>query len=517
MVNARRRLSGLLLALAACAGPAAARQVDLTVLHTTDLHGHVLPTTDYDGNENVGGMLRCATLMASLRAEHPNTLLVDCGDLFQGSAESFLTDGRLMTRVLEWLRYDAWIIGNHEFDWGLPKLAALHDATSLNMLAANIAARPGRASPLPKVRPFVIREVDGIRVAIVGLITPGVPTWSTPDLLGDAVFERSVAALKRVMPAVRAEDPDILLLATHQGYKSFGDDHANEINAIARTFPEFDAIIGGHSHQPVERALVGGQVLYTQAGYYGIWLGQLDLTYDTVTRKVVQKRARLHKVGPDVPRDAGLEAYVRDDLARAEAYLGRRVGSASERIPYDRDEFGRSPAQMLICRAIAEAGAAEVVLHGILDEAALPQGDLRMQDIWRLVPYENRVAVMLLTPAEIEAILNENARQRNSIQFMGAHGLNYAWVDDGAGGRRAAHLRLPDGSTPHPRKRLRVAVNSYVVASGGTRYAGLREIAERPESRLRIMDLDTRTAVLKYVTRHSPLSVGALMEGVPAP
>jgi 2',3'-cyclic-nucleotide 2'-phosphodiesterase (5'-nucleotidase family) len=132
---------------------------------------------------------------------------------------------------------------------------------------------------------------------------------------------------------VRAEDPDILLLATHQGFRTFGDDHANEVNAIAREFPDFDAILGGHSHQPVERALVGGQMLFTQAGYYGIWLGQLDLTYDTVARKVVQKQARLHRVDEQVPRQPELEALVREDLDRAEAYLGERVGSGRQPDP----------------------------------------------------------------------------------------------------------------------------------------------------------------------------------------
>lgn len=517
MRNIRRIAAGVVLAAVVAGVPAGARQVEITILHTTDLHGRVLPTVDYDGRRDVGGMLRCATAIEKARAERPQALLVDCGDLFQGSAESYLTDGRLMTRVLEWLRYDAWVLGNHEFDWGLPKLQALQDGTRLNMLAANIVGRPGVATPLPRVRPYVIREVDGVKVALVGLITPGVPTWSTPDLLGDAWFERSVAALKRVIPQVRAEDPDILILATHQGYRTFGDDHANEINAIAREFPDFDAIIGGHSHTPVERALVGGRTLFTQAGYYGIWLGQLDLTYDTVARKVVQHRARLHPVDQNVPRHAALEELVRDDLNRAEAYLAERVGEAAEAIPFATDAFGRSPVQMLICRAIAEAADAEIVLHGLLDESPLAAGPLSMADVWRVVPYENRIAVALLTAEELQEILRENGQRRGNIQFMGALGLSYDWGEAAPGQAEVHHLRLPDGSPLHPRKRFRVAMNSYVVASGGQRFRRLREIVERPESRLRLLDIDTRSAVRSYVGRNSPLRVAPLMEGVDAP
>ncbi|HMP75914.1 MAG TPA: bifunctional UDP-sugar hydrolase/5'-nucleotidase [Kiritimatiellia bacterium] len=490
---------------------ASGRPVEITVLHTTDLHGHVLPTTDYTGRRDVGGILKCATLIRQIRARQPNALLVDCGDLYQGAPESYLTDGRIMIRALDWLKYDAWALGNHEFDWGLEKMGRLHDVSGTPMIAANITARAGRPHPFPRVRPYVVREVDGVKVVIVGLITPGVPTWSTPDLLGDSLFERSVIALKRIMPAVRAEEPDVLLLATHQGYKRQGDDHANEINAIVKAFPEFDAIIGGHSHQPIPEAWVDGRVLYTQAGYFGAWLGQLDLTYDTVARRVTRKSARLHDVDASVPRDAELEALLAADLKRAEAYLARPVGRAASLIPWKPDEFGNSPIQRLLARAIAAASGAEIVLHGVLDEQDLFEGELRMADIWRIVPYENRVAVLQVTPAELLEIVLENAGVRSAHSFMGLYGARYEWAAGGEG-RRPINLVVADGRPPHPRKRLALAVNSYAVASGGGRYKRLREIAERPETRMRILPIDTRTAVLEYVKKHSPLDALRLME-----
>jgi 2',3'-cyclic-nucleotide 2'-phosphodiesterase (5'-nucleotidase family) len=513
MRNGHRIRQGLLALGLAWAGATEARQVEITILHTTDLHGRLLPTTDYDGRTGVGGLLRCATLIERIRAERPHVLLVDCGDLYQGSTESYLSDGRPMVRALGWLRYDAWVLGNHEFDWGLPKLQALHAQAEVPMLAANMTSRPGRPPILSNLRPYVVREMDGVKVAIVGLITPGVPSWSTPDLLGDALFDRSVTALQRILPQVRAESPDVIVLATHQGYKSFGDDHANEVNAIAGNFPEIDAIIGGHTHQAVEQARVGRGTLFTQAGYYGAWLGDLVLTYDTVTRDVVQVRSRLHTVDAEVPMHEGLRALVHEDLERAAAYLARKVGEAREPIPYALDAYGNSPVQALLCRAMAEASGAEIVLHGILDEAALPAGDITMEHIWRVVPYENRVATMLLTAEEIQVLLEENARLRSGIQFMGAWGLRYDWGKDGRGSARVENLRLADGSHLHPRQRFRVAVNSYVVASGGRRFPRLREIAERPESRLQLLDVDTRTAVANFVKAHSPLTVQGLTGG----
>jgi 2',3'-cyclic-nucleotide 2'-phosphodiesterase (5'-nucleotidase family) len=355
------------------------------------------------------------------------------------------------------------------------------------------------------MRPFVIREVNGVRVAIVGLITPGVPTWLTPDLLGDCLFERSRPTLQRVVPLVRAEDPDVWILATHQGYKRQGDDHANEINEIAREFPEFDVIIGGHTHEPIPKAWLNGRTLYTQAGYHGIWLGQVDLTYDTVARRVVRKSARLHEADESVPRDAELETLLAADLRRAENYLTQVVGRATAPIAWQGDEYGRSPIQMLLARAIAEASGAELVLHSILSEQNLPAGEIRMADVWRIVPYENRIAVFHVTPAELMEILDENAQQRRPTSFMGLYGASYEWEHDSDRGRRAARLRLAGGGALHPKKRLRIAVNSYVVASGGRRHLRLREIAEQPAARLQILNIDTRQAVLDYIRVHSPL------------
>ena len=496
------------------AGAVLARPVEITILHTTDIHGNLLPTSDYEGNQEVGGLLRCATRIEQIRAGKEHVLLVDSGDLIQGSAVSYLTQGRSTIRAMEYLRYDAWTFGNHEFDWGLSPLLALHNDTTLPMLGANIVGRPGQANPLTRLKPFIVREVDGVKVVVVGLITPGVPTWSTPDLLGDALFERSLSALRRIMPQVQAENPDILLLTTHQGYRPYGDDHANEVNAIAQAYPEFDAILGGHSHQAVEKALVGGRTLYSQAGYYGIWLGQLDLTFDTVTRRLVQKQARLHRIDSGVPMHTGLMAVVEQDLAASRAYLEQDVGEAAAPLTERSDALGRSDVQRLICRALAEATGADLVLHGVLDEESLPAGALRMNDVWRIVPYENRAAIITVTVGELAEILNENLSNRGSLQFMGPYGFTYATEGQGAA-QQATRIRLADGTIPHPRQRLKLCVNSYVVASGGKRFPRLREIAEQPESRLRLLDVQTREAVVSYLKAHRGLTPEFLKQGEP--
>ena len=147
---------------------AVAREVPITILHTCDLHGNILPVESYEGQTNLGGFARCATAIRQVRAEHPNALLIDAGDTFQGAAVSYLSDGKVMVRLLNQLRYDAWVWGNHEFDWGLVKLTACAELAEMPILAANLH---GTSSIAAQVRPYRIVEVDGVKVGIIGLTT----------------------------------------------------------------------------------------------------------------------------------------------------------------------------------------------------------------------------------------------------------------------------------------------------------------------------------------------------------
>lgn len=476
-----------------------ARTVEVTLVHTTDLHGHVRPTISYEGKEDLGGFLRCASRIEDIRKSRPGVLLVDCGDTFQGSPESYLTRGRMVIEGLNLLRYDAWVLGNHEFDWGCDALRALHDQVQVPFLAANLNFSASSTNWLPAIRPYVIREIEGVRVAIVGLVTPGVPRWSLPHLLNGAEFMDSVRTLETVLPQVKMDRPDIIVVAAHQGFKYRGDDFANQVQEIARRFPEIDVMLGGHTHVPVADMRFN-DVLYSQAGYHGIWLGIVELEFDIGSRRIVQKSARLELMDASVPFHDGLLSAYEEYLADADRSLLGIVCHLDDMLSPVPDEQGRSSMQQFIAGAIAAGTGADLVLHGSLDENGLGPGVVRYRDVWSIVPYENTIGMLALTPDEIVQILLENYAHPLTPYTMGPWGFSFD-VDRNGGGMVIANLCDPGGVPLDPERRYKVAFNSFVLASGGGRYPHVRALAGRPEAGMVMLPVDTRELVVRHLKR----------------
>ena len=495
-----------------------AREVPITILHTCDLHGHILPMEDYEGHTNVGGLARCATVIQQVRAHEKNVLLVDAGDTIQGSAAAYLSDGQVMVKLLNLLRYDAWIWGNHEFDWGLDKLQACAVQAQMPILNANLLAAPGDLptnNPALQIamenKPFVVREVDGVKVGIIGLTTPGIPSWSRPRALAGLQFRDSVETLRQVLPKVKAAGAQVLVLVCHQGYREWGDDHANQVKAIARNFPELDVIIGAHSHQN-HSELKLGDILYTQAGYHGIWLGRVDLAFDTDKSRVTQRHTATLLMDDHVPLDPDVMKTARPDLARGAEMLHTVVGEATGEFWVRDAPQAETPIHDLLFDAIAEAlrdrgVKVDAIVHGLLNpKAGLSPGPVTIGDLWRVVPYENTIGVAQLTPAELREILDEDAGTYSKMYFRGMWGLKWTLASQAGEGHRVVSLTRADGSSLDEKQRLAVAFNSYELASGGLRWNKLRALADRPETKLVEYDFQTRQAVIDFVRRRGKIT-----------
>src|SRR5919197_6488218 len=163
--------AGLLGAFPTLASAAAALESDtvcISILHTTDLHGHILPTSDYDGTGDRGGLARCVTQIRRWRRQSPNSILIDVGDIYQGTDVSLRNKGELMIELFNHLKYDAWVVGNHEFDWGIEPFHQALQKSGMPVLAANMMLDRKTAGSIcdsehafAKVQPSIVKEIDG--------------------------------------------------------------------------------------------------------------------------------------------------------------------------------------------------------------------------------------------------------------------------------------------------------------------------------------------------------------------
>lgn len=486
---------------AACAightrGDDLGRARTISIFHTTDLHGRILPTSTYEGLDDVGGLARCATCIRQWRRESPHSLTVDVGDVVQGTAVSLESHGLLMIELFNRLGYDAWALGNHDFDWGPERLEALLAASQPAVLTANIA-RSGKPSGKMeggwgKVQPWTIREVGGFRIALVGLITPGLESWLAPEALGGVSPLDPAESLQAAVAAARAEKADAVVVVGHMGWR-FADDYANPVRSALRDGEGIDIYLAGHSHQNKPSWMLHG-VLCSQASYHGIHCGRVDLTFDLDTRKLVDRRVFTLLMDDRYTADPLVMELARPDLARSEEQLARRVATVIR----DIGGTGRnSRLVQLLCESFAEALSrqgirVDGVFHGSFATGPLAPGPVTAADCWRILPYENTLVVAELTGAEIAAVIAEDAADKKSDRTL----WPFEVVSDEAG----VPTRITrQGKVVAADDRMMIAFNSYDSQSGGRRLTKLREILARPTAKRRHTQLDTRTAFVEYL------------------
>ncbi|NCC51568.1 MAG: bifunctional metallophosphatase/5'-nucleotidase [Spartobacteria bacterium] len=483
-------------------GAANAREVPVTIIHTTDLAGHILPNENARGTK-LGGLLACASVIERFRQRTENTLLVDCGNLVVGSLESRVTNGRIVMDAINSLGYDAWVPGLHDWDRGMSAFDEFYQRSKIPMLGANISVKPGRPNKWTKIQPHIIKEVDGVRVAIVGLTAPTVPLWHHPAQLGDMLFLNSVDALHAALPAVRLQNPDITILIANQGLLPF-DDQGNQIREIMRLFPEFDVVLGGQTGQIISERILNGRI-YSQAGSRGHAVGRVDLVYDTVTRNIIRSNAQIMEISEQEEALEGLQSHLEDQVKMARTQAKKQIGVVDKRMDGWIPTAGQTPLQRLLTRAMAENVNAEAAFHAMMTKSPLYEGPVVYQDLWRIVPYDSAVCVLSLNVEQLDVILEENAAYMKKPEFMGVHGLAYDLDVKAPLGQRISNIRMANGAAIHPKKLIKVAFDSLLLSSAGGTYPQLRKISEQPTARLTTGKHSVREALALFFRKNSPI------------
>jgi 2',3'-cyclic-nucleotide 2'-phosphodiesterase (5'-nucleotidase family) len=480
--------SFFLLFLATCT---LAEETVLTILQTADLHAHVAWADDADVD---GDWLRLASVVREQReaAGRENSLLIDCGDTVQGTLIGEVSEGRVATTLINAMDFDVWVPGNHELDYGSARFAGFLDQVTVPTLNGNVRVN---ARSLPAYQIF---QRAGLTVAVIGMNASFQSNWLWGERMDGMSWEPAVTAIARTMPAVLARQPDIIILALHQGWLEDDLRQVNEVSAISQQFPQIHLILGGHTHREFAGRRLG-RAWYMQPGSHAQFVGRVKLTVDR--GEVIDISSELIPTAK-APPDPEAQAAVLDWLRKARETAEKPVFTLPRALNATGTPGIDCETSELLCAAFAAETGAVGAIHARLSSHSWAAGhSFSEADLFRLIPYENGVAVALLSESDLRAILTEQLSWRDHRSFGGIWGF-HAEID--AEGSRVGRIRLP-GRDLKPGERIPVAFNSYTVASGGGRFPILRRLLRTPQVQLRDQRVNSRTLLRNYLLRTSQL------------
>lgn len=261
----------------------------ITILHTNDVHSHIDAFGPDDGrNANKGGIARRASLIESLRNQNPNTLLLDAGDIFQGTPYFNYYGGELEFKLMSKLKYDAATIGNHDFDNGIDGLYAQYPHKEFEFVSANYDFSNTILNTHTK--PYKIFKKDGIKIGVFGL---GIELIGlvNPELFKETKYLDPIEITQDVTRILKDdENCDLIICLSHLGYNYRNNpDRISDLN-LAKKTKNIDLIIGGHTHTFLPKPTIvnnieGKNTLVNQVGCFGINLGKIDFYFDSDKNK----------------------------------------------------------------------------------------------------------------------------------------------------------------------------------------------------------------------------------------
>ncbi len=431
-------LAGLTCFSCASAPPAPApAESRLVLFHFNDVHG------------KIDNFAKVAAIVESERRRGGDVLLLCAGDNFTGNPiiDQYQPPGEPMLELLNRLGVDLLTLGNHEFDFGLENLKRFASRVRFPIVSANIHPRPG--SEIPNLYPSrLLTTRSGVRVAVFGLIQiePGNGLPSThPDRVQGLRFSEPLAKALEMKPLRR--QADVFLALSHLGFE---DDVK-----LARSMPELDAIIGGHSHTRVDPAEMVDGVLVAQAGSDLSWLGRVELLVRG--GRVVEKKGGLIDVKGLEEEDPEVKAMIARFNNNPE--FSRVIATAPFAIE------GKDALGSLMTDAMRAAHGLDIAFQnegGIRLRRLNP--DITLKDVYTLDPFGNQVVTLAMNAEEIRSLIADSFRKGRELDLQVA-GLSYTVRTDAELNILGIDLRAPDGAPLDEQRDFRVGISSYVASA----------------------------------------------------
>ncbi len=528
----------------------------ITILETTDVHGMVLPYDYIEKKESKTSLSGVESYIRKSGLKQGEMVLLDDGDNLQGQPTEYYYNfidtlsGHINSAVMNYMHYDAATVGNHDLETGHRVYDRLRKEYRFPMLAANAVYK---SSGKPYFEPYVIIKRNGLKIAVMGLVTPAIPDWLPPELYSGMEFEDMVQAAKKWMTAILAQKPDLVIGLFHSGWdKNFdpagsGNRRENGSAAVAYNVPGFDVIFAGHDHGTACEKIVnrqGDSVLVIDGGSHAEKIGRADIT---VIRGSKSRNRLIHSTGSllnvkdystDNEYDTFFSSYNKTVRNYVDKVIGKSASSVSSRDSY----FGPSSFTDMIHEIQLDISGADISFAAPLSfDVEIPEGKITVGDMFKLYRFENMLYTMTLTGNEILKYLEfsyggwfntmkdkednmlafrsdqdgkpviTGGRARLKTQpynFDSAAGIDYTVDVSKPAGSRVTISGMSNGKPFDLNARYTVAVNSYRGNGGGGHlFEGAGISRDELRSRLvRSTDRDLRYFILRYIEKTGVIS-----------
>jgi len=523
---------------------------NITILETTDVHGVILPYDYVEKEKSDASLASAYTYIKEIRKENHATLLLDDGDNLQGQPEVYYynfidtVSPHFVSEAMNFIGYDAATAGNHDIETGHSVYDRIVKNYNFPLLAANaVSTETGK----PYFKPYRVFIKNGIKIAVLGLITPAVPTWLPEELYSGIEFKDMVETAKLWMPLILKENPDLVIGLFHSGWNKSEEDlsKSNQINengsaAVAYNVPGFDIILNGHDHKIANEKIVncqGDTVLILDGGSKSQKIARADVAFGK--GKTKGKRSKIVKGEiinvSDFKPDPEFITRFASQNEEINKYVDRIIGNSTATISSRDSYFGPSAFIDMIHAIQLEITNADISFTAPLSfDVNIPKGPVTVGDMFKLYRFENMLYTMTLTGEEVQKYLeysyagwfdtmkgpDDNMLLFRTVKdgkpvakdgkvwlknqpynFDSAAGIDYTVDLSKPKGERVFIKGFSDGRAFNKNSSYRIAVNSYRGNGGGghfTEGAGIK----KEELRSRIIastDKDLRYYILKSI------------------
>ncbi len=438
----------------------------ITIIHTNDTHSRVMA----DERDGFIGFEKIATLIKQAKTDNPNTLVFDAGDTLHGQTFATISKGQSIVDLMNIVGYDVMVPGNHDFNYGQERLLELEEAMNFSLIAANISKSDGSSLLLP----YVIKEVDGIKIAIFGLSTPETAFKTSPNNVIGLTFEDpSVVAQKMVIEL--QDKADVIIALAHLG---LDESSTYRSDIVAEKVTGIDLIIDGHSHTTLKEGKVVNGTLIAQTGDYGKNLGYVDLQIED--GKVIEKKARLTKyedakeIEPDEEVLKLFASLEEENSKITSVVVGNTpilLDGLRENARMKQTNLGSVVADAMLHQTNADVA----ITNGGGLRASIEQGDITKGQVITVLPFGNYVRMIEVKGSTLLAAMERGVSSYPELDggFPQVGGMTYKFDASKPANERITEILIGEEKLELD-KTYKLATNDF-MSIGGDNYTMFKD------------------------------------------